>query len=238
MPADRNLLLASLPPTLSRALLAQMDDVQLAFGDILHEAGVAMRHVYFPRTALVSLLTVADASPLEVAKVGREGMVGVGVALGVVRARMRALVQTGGTALRMDSARFGEAMEQDAVLRKAVLAYVDSLVGQVSRTAACNRYHRVEARLAHWLLTTRDRARSSELEMTQEFLSNMLGVRRVGVSEAAAGFQRGGLIEYVRGRIRILDHAGLEAACCSCYAAEPGRLPAWRPTPARQPPRP
>ena len=230
MPELRNLLLASLPRRTYESLLPGLTQVNLVFGEVLHEPGRPMRHVYFPVEGLVSLMTVVRGRfALEVAMVGREGMVGVPLALGIPHSRMRAMVQGNGVALRMSRRRFAASMEHSPPLRKALLSYVDSLMAQIARTAACNRFHVVQARLARWLLMSRDRAGSGDFEMTQEFLSSILGVRRVGVSAAASAFQRGKLIEYSRGRIRIVDHAGLEAVCCACYGDEPGTLPPWRP---------
>ena len=230
MPELRNLILASLPRRTYESLLPGLTRVNLVFGEVLHEPGRPMRHVYFPVEGLVSMLTVVKGRfALEVAMVGREGMVGVPLALGVARTRMRAMVQGSGVALRMSSSRFSASMEHSPPLRKALLSYVDSLMAQIARTAACNRFHVVQARLARWLLMSRDRSGSGDFEMTQEFLSSILGVRRVGVSAAASAFQSRKLIEYSRGRIRIVDHEGLEAACCACYGDEPGTLPPWRP---------
>lgn len=230
MLAIRNILLASLPRKVSDELLSQLIPVQLAFGDVLYEPGQPIRDVYFPLEGLVSLLTlVSSRLALEVGMVGREGMVGIPLALGVARSPMRAMVKASGAGLRMSRARFNAAMGGSPPLRKALLLYANSLMAQIARTAACNRFHVVEARLARWLLMTRDRAGAADFAITQEFLSSMLGVRRVGVSEAASTFQRLKLIEYSRGRIRIVDHAGLEAACCTCYRDEPASLPAWRP---------
>jgi CRP-like cAMP-binding protein len=232
MAVIRNLVLASLPRQAAAELLSRMAPVELVFGEVLHEPGQPIRNVYFPLEGMVSLLTVAGARlALEVAMVGREGMVGVALALGVPCSPMRAQVHGGGSALKMSSARFEAALAHSPALRQALLAYANALMGQLARTAACNRFHLVEARLARWLLMTRDRAGSDSFAMTQEFLSGMLGVRRVGVSAAASTFRRRKLIDYSRGRIRILDHAGLEAACCSCYRDEPASLPAWRPAP-------
>jgi CRP-like cAMP-binding protein len=235
MPAIRNLLLASLPRKARDDLLPQFTPVDLAFGEVLYQPGQVMRDVYFPLEGLVSLLTLVGSQALEVAMVGREGMVGIQLALGVARSPMRALVQGAGAGLRMSRARFEAAMLHSPPLRQALLAYANSLMAQIARTAACNRFHVVEARLARWLLMTRDRAGSAEVATTQEFLSSMLGVRRVGVSAAASAFQRRKLIEYSRGHIRIVDHAGLEAACCPCYRDEPGPLPPWRPPPGPSP---
>jgi CRP-like cAMP-binding protein len=233
MTATRNLLLASLPQAEADDLLEQLTPVELAFGQVLYEPGQAMRDVYFPLQGLVSLRTlVGSRLGLEVGMVGREGMVGIPLALGVALSPMRALVQGRGDGLRMSRDRFDAAMARSPALSKALLVYAGSLMAQIARTAACNRFHVVEARLARWLLMARDRTGAADFAMTQEFLSGMLGVRRVGVSEAASAFQRKKLIEYSRGHIRIVDHAGLEAASCSCYGDEPAALPAWRPAAA------
>jgi CRP-like cAMP-binding protein len=213
-----NLLLASLPRNAYGDLLADLAPATLAFGDVLYEPEARIRHVYFPSNCLVSLLTVTDGHlALEVGMVGHEGMVGVALALGMPLSPVRALVQGGGAALRMSSGRFRSALRHSATLQDALHGYIHRLMNQISRTAACNRFHVVEARLARWLLMTRDRLGAREFRMTQEFLAAMLGVRRVGVTEAATALQRRGLIEYRRGLIRILNGAGLEAASCSCY---------------------
>ncbi|MFC5500546.1 Crp/Fnr family transcriptional regulator [Caenimonas terrae] len=236
MPATRNLVLDSLPRKVASELLEQLTPVELAFGEVLYEPGQPIRAVYFPLEGLVSLLTVVgDRLAVEVGMVGREGIVGIALALGVPHSPMRALVQRGGAGLRMDRARFDAAMARHPPLRKALLAYANSLMAQIARTAACNRFHVVEERLARWLVMARDRAEADDFSITQEFLSSILGVRRVGVSAAASAFQHRKLIEYSRGRIRILDHAGLEAACCTCYRDEPASLPPWRPAGAPAP---
>ncbi len=228
-----NFLLCSLQRKDYLKLAQGLTPVTLAFGDILYEPGKAMRDVYFPSACLVSLLTVAEGHrALEVGMVGPEGMVGVPLALGIAESPVRALVQGGGAALRMSKARFLSVFRSSAPLQRAVFSYVHALMGQIAQTAACNRFHLVEARLARWLLMTRDRVASGEFRMTHEFLSHMLGVRREGVSEAASAFQDRRLIEYSRGRIRILNHRGLEAASCACYRKSPrtaGSIPAWRP---------
>jgi CRP-like cAMP-binding protein len=230
MASPENLLLASLPRNARRELLPHLRQVDLAFGAVLQEPGQRVRDVYFPLEGLVSLLAVVDQKlPVEVGMVGREGMVGVQLALGASRSPMRALVHGAGTAMRMGRPAFTSALEQSPALRKALLGYVDSLMAQMARTAACNRFHVVEARLARWLLMTRDRTGSGDVAITQQFLSSVLGVQRVGVSAAASAFQRRRLIAYSRGHIRILDHAGLEAASCTCYAEEPATVPRWRP---------
>jgi hypothetical protein len=214
-----NNLLAALPRKSYLALLPGLSPVVLVFGDILYEPGKLIREVYFPGDCLVSLLTPVDGHlSLEVGLVGREGIVGVPLALGIDRSPVRALVQGAGPAMRMSAARFSAEVDRNAPLRRGVNLYVHSLMAQISQTAACNRFHVVEARLARWLLMTRDRVRSDEFRMTHEFLSHMLGVRRVGVTEAASALHKRGLIEYTRGNIAILDGAGLEAATCACYA--------------------
>jgi CRP-like cAMP-binding protein len=154
----------------------------------------------------------------------------VALALGVKDSPMRALVQGGGPALRMSAKRFRVELARSAPLQEGLNRYIHELMGQISQTAACNRFHLVEARLARWLLMTRDRMGSPQFRMTQDFLSDMLGVRRVGVSEAAAALQRKRLIEYTRGSIRIVDQRGLEAAACSCYAivSTLSRSAGWR----------
>jgi hypothetical protein len=177
-----------------------------------------MRDVYFPDRSVVSLLTVVDGrSALEVGLVGCEGMVGIPLALGVEISPVRALVQGAGGAMQMSAGSFRKAFDASEPLQRSLHLYTHALMAQITQTAACNRFHMVEARLARWLLMTRDRVGSAQFRLTHEFLSHMLGVRRVGVTQAASGLQRRGLIEYERGNIRLLDNTGLEAASCSCY---------------------
>lgn len=233
MHAIPNLLLRLLPRKDYLGLASGLTPVMLEFGQVLYEPGKPMRDVYFPSACLVSLLTIAEGHlALEVGMVGPEGMLGIPLALGIGVSPMRALVQGEGPALRMGRTRFLAEFRSSAPFHQAVLTYVHALMGQITQTAACNRFHVVEGRLARWLLMTRDRVASGEFRMTHEFLSHMLGVRREGVSEAASGFQDRGLIEYSRGKIKILDHSGLEAASCPCYrksSKTPGSIPAWRP---------
>jgi CRP-like cAMP-binding protein len=217
-PMQDNRLLASLPRKSYRDLLPGLAAVTLVFGDVLYESGDRIREVYFPGRSVVSLLTVVDGrDALEVGLVGPEGMVGIPLALGMDTSPVRALVQGAGGAMRMSAAGFRKAFEASPPLRRGLHRYAHGLMAQITQTAACNRFHVVEARLARWLLMTRDRVGSGQFRLTQEFLSHMLGVRRVGVTQAASALQRQGLIEYRRGNIRILDHAGLEAAACTCY---------------------
>jgi CRP-like cAMP-binding protein len=211
-------MLAALPRERYRRMLDGLESVVLTFGEVLYEPGERIHHVYFPSDSLVSLLTVVEGrQALEVGMVGREGMVGVPLALGTDVSSIRALVQGAGTALRMKSARFSEEIRKGPQLRKEVGLYTSALMSQITQTAACNRFHVVEARLARWLLMTRDRLRSDEFRLTHVFLGHMLGVQRVGVTNAARALQGRKLIDYSRGMIRILDRKGLEAASCSCY---------------------
>jgi len=216
--AIHNSLLAALPRKSYLRLLPGLAPIELVFGDVLYEAGDTIREVYFPSQSLVSLLTVVEGHlALEVGLVGREGMVGFPLALGIDVSPVRALVQGAGAALKMNATRFRSELKGSPPLQRELQRYVHAMMVQIAQTAGCNRFHVVEARLARWLLMTRDRVRSGQFRMTHEFLSHMLGVRRVGVTEAASALQRRKLIEYSRGSIRILDDRGLEAACCSCY---------------------
>jgi len=213
-----NRLLAALPRKSYLQLASGLVPVELAFGEVLYEPGEPIRDVYFPGRSLVSLLTLVEGHlALEVGLVGHEGMVGLPLALGVECSPVRALVQGAGPALRMSAPRLRKELAASPPLQRELHRYAQALMTQISQTAACNRFHVVGARLARWLLMTRDRVRAKEFRMTHEFLSHMLGVRRVGVTEAALVLQRANLIEYSRGNIRILDGRGLEAACCSCY---------------------
>src|SRR3989442_5939640 len=213
-----NRLLASLPRKSYRDLLPGLAPVTLAFGDVLYEPGARIRDVYFPGRSVVSLLTVVDGhNALEVGLVGHEGMVGIPLALGIDVSPVRALVQGAGPALRMSAQRFRKVFDASPPLQRGLHRYACALMAQITQTAACNRFHRVEARLARWLLMTRDRVRSDEFRLTQEFLPHMLGVRRVGVTMAARALQKRKLIGYSRGKIRILNRRGLEGAACSCY---------------------
>jgi CRP-like cAMP-binding protein len=213
-----NNLLAALPRKEYRSLLAGLEPVTLTYGEVLFEPGEPIRHVYFPNDCLVCLLTTVEGhQALEVGLVGREGMVGISLALGIGASSVRALVQAGGTAMRMDAARFRKEFRKSTQLQSELYRFIHAQLVQARQTAACNRFHVVEARLARWLLMTRDRLRSDQFRLTQDFLADMLGVRRVGVSIAAGALQKRKLISYSRGKITILDRKGLEAASCGCY---------------------
>jgi CRP-like cAMP-binding protein len=214
-----NRLLANLPRKDCARMLAALEPVTLQFGEPLHDRGDAIRLVHFPGTALISLLAIADGHvALEVGLVGREGMVDVALALGAETAGASALVQGSGSALRMSAAQFRKEFRRSLPLQQGIYRYASALMAQIAQTAACNHFHVVEQRLARWLLMSSDRLGLDHFRMTHEFLGHMLGVRRVGVTEAATHLQKGKLIMYHRGDITILDRHGLEAAACGCYA--------------------
>jgi len=213
-----NRLLAALPIAEYRRIAPHLDNIPVAFGELLFEASQPIKHVYFPNDSLVSLLTVIDHHfALEVGMVGREGMVGVELSLGVSVGPVRAMVQGAGTAMRMKSVTFRKLLPQCPSLQRALNLYIHQFLMQISQTAACNRFHHVEQRLARWLLMTRDRVGADHFQLTHEFLGNMLGVRRVGVTKAAHSLKLRKLISYTRGSIVITDGRGLEAVACSCY---------------------
>lgn len=215
-----NKLLAALPRKECLHLTEGLEQVTLTSGEVLYEPGDRIKHVYFPNDSLVSLLTLVDRhQALEVGLVGREGMVGIPLTLDIGVSPVRALVQGSGTAMRMKSAPFLKELGQSHALRRDLHRYAYALMAQITQTAACNRFHVVEARLARWLLMTQDRVLLNPFRLTQEFLAHMLGVRRVGVTKAARTLQQKKLIRYSRGSITILDRKGLEAASCSCYEA-------------------
>jgi CRP-like cAMP-binding protein len=214
----KNTIFASLPQNERERLHAALESVSLKFGQVLYEPGKAIQHVYFPINCLISLLTAVDKRrSLEVGMVGNEGMAGMPFILGMGVSGVRAIVQGGGDALRMAAGPFRIEFERSPALREALYRYMYALMAQISQTAACNRFHEAEPRLARWLLMTRDRVMSDEFPLTHEFLAHMLGMRREGVTEAASVFKRRKLITYRRGKIQILDLKGLKAASCSCY---------------------
>ncbi len=213
-----NRILASIPPKESRRLRAQLEPVSLKFGQVLYEPGEKIGHVYFPIDCLISLLTAVDKRrTLEVGMVGNEGMAGMPFILGMGVSGVRALVQGAGSALRIAAAPFRVEFDQNRRLQQALFRYTYALMAQISQTAACNRFHEAEARLARWLLMTRERVGSDEFPLTHGFLAHMLGLRREGVTEAASALKRRKLINYHRGKIELLDVGGLKASSCSCY---------------------
>jgi CRP-like cAMP-binding protein len=213
-----NRVLASIPPQDSKRLEAQLEPVAMMFGQVLYEPGKSIRHVYFPVDCLISLLTAVDKRrTLEVGMVGNEGMAGMPFILGMGASGVRAIVQGAGNALRMASAPFRIEYDRNPPLQQALHRYTYALMAQISQTAACNRFHEAEERLARWLLMTRDRVGSDDFPLTHEFLAHMLGLRREGVSEAASALKRRKLIAYSRGHLQILDAKRLKASSCSCY---------------------
>ena len=213
-----NSLLAALPHKDYQLLLERLEPIKLTFGEVLYRPGEPIHYVYFPTDSLVSLLTLAEGhQALEVGMVGYEGMLGIPLALGVSNSPVRALVLSSGMALRMASTHFRNEFQQSVLLQREVYRYTHELMAQMTQTAACNSFHQIEARLARWLLMTRDRVRSNQFHQTQDILGNILGVRRVGVTKAASALRQRKLISYNRGEISILDGDGLEAAACQCY---------------------
>ena len=213
-----NHLLGALPRKDYQKLLPILEPVKLAFGEILYESHAQIRHVYFPIDCFVSMLTTVDAGrAAEVGLIGSEGMIGVPMALGVAVSPFRAVVQGGGTAMRLKTVDFRRNFSNSPALKREVFLFTHLLMIQIAQTAACNRFHVVTQRMARWILMTRDRVRSNEFRITQEFLALMLGVRRVGVSAAMSVLRERKLIVYRHSTITILDHEGLIAVACMCY---------------------
>jgi len=213
-----NRVLAAMTRREYQRLAADLEPVLLDFGELLHDFGDTIQYVYFPSDCAISLLTpVEGRMALEVGLVGSEGMVGTSLALGIDTSSIRALVQGTGTALRMEAGRFQIAFMRSPSLQRAIYRYTHLLMVQFTQTAACNRFHAVETRLARWLLMTHDRVSSDQFHLTHEFLADMLGVRRVGITNAASALRKRKLIDYSRGNITILDRKGLCAASCGCY---------------------
>ncbi len=221
MPIGLNHLIERLPRADRKRLLAVCEPVELVLSEVLCEPGTATRHAYFPTQGFISLVTLVEGSPgLEVGMVGREGMLGAQLVLGVATTPLHALVQGPGTAWRIGSAAFRGQLAQSPALQRGLNRYLCVLMAQLTTSAACLRFHQIGPRLARWLLMSQDRADADHFTVTQEFLAYMLGVRRVGVTAAAGALQSAGLIGYRRGEITVLNRGGLEAAACTCYAAD------------------
>ncbi len=214
-----NHLLAALPDAEWQRWQPLLEAVDLPLGHVLYESGRTLSHVYFPTTAIVSLLYVmADGASAEIAVVGNEGLVGISLFMGGESTPSRAVVQSAGQGWRLSAHAVKEAFEHTGPVMHLLLRYTQALITQMAQTAVCNRHHSLDQQLCRWLLLSLDRLQGNELVMTQELIANMLGVRREGVTEAALRLQHKGLISYSRGHIKVLDRPGLEARTCECYA--------------------
>ncbi|CAN5918203.1 Crp/Fnr family transcriptional regulator [soil metagenome] len=216
---NQNLLLAALPESERQRWLPAMELVELPLGHVLYESKSTMTHVYFPTTAIVSLLYVLESgASAEIAVVGNEGVVGVSLFMGGGSTPNRAVVQSAGYGLKLNASALRTEFDRAGPVLHLLLRYTMALIVQMSQTAVCNRHHTLDQQLCRWLLLSLDRLPGNELRMTQELIANMLGVRREGVSESALKLQKDGLIRYSRGRIEVLDRPGLEHRTCECYA--------------------
>ncbi len=216
-----NAFLEMLPRKDRERLLGQCKVVDLKFEEIVWQVGKTVRYAYFPLGAFISLVASIDGEPvLEVGMTGREGVLGGQLALGVTSAPLHAVVQGSGPALRIGATAFRSEVGRSEPLRRLLDAYLSVLMNQLSTSAACVRFHSIGPRLARWLLMTQDRAQSDTFNVTHQFLSYMLGVRRVGITSAAGALQSKGLITYSRGALSVIDREGLEAASCTCYVSD------------------
>jgi len=217
--ATKNHLLAALPDAELQRWLPLLETVDLPLGLVLYESGRTLSHVYFPKTAIVSLLFVLeDGDSAEIAVVGNEGVVGISLFMGGESTPSRAVVQSAGRGFRLSSGAIKEAFARNGAVMHLMLRYTQALITQMAKTAVCNRHHTLDKQLCRWLLLSMDRLQGNELVMTQELIANMLGVRREGVTEAALKLQAAGLIRYARGHITVIDRPGLERRTCECYA--------------------
>jgi CRP-like cAMP-binding protein len=215
----KNRLLAALPADDWRRWQAELEAVDMPLGQVLYESGSTLSHVYFPTSAIVSLLYVMEnGASAEIAVVGREGVVGVALFMGGETTPSRAVVQSAGLGFRLASQTIKSEFDRSHPVMHLLLRYTQALITQMAQTAVCNRHHSLDQQLCRWLLLSLDRLSGSELHMTQELIANMLGVRREGVTEAALKLQKAGLIQYARGRILVLDRPALERRSCECYA--------------------
>ena len=214
-----NHLLGALPSADLQRWLPQLEAVEMPLGHVLYESGRTLSHVYFPTTAIVSLLYVMEnGASAEIAVVGHEGIVGISLFMGGESTPSRAVVQSAGQGLRLKAHLIKQEFEQAGPAMHLLLRYTQALITQMAQTAVCNRHHSLDQQLCRWLLLSLDRLQGSELVMTQELIANMLGVRREGVTEGALKLQKLGLIRYSRGHITVLDRPGLEQRTCECYA--------------------
>jgi CRP-like cAMP-binding protein len=219
-PTPNNRLLAAVTKRDLGAILKNCEEVELTFGHVLSQADEPIRHVYFPMTSFISLITADGRSDsLEVSLVGNEGVFGSTLLLGIDTSPLKALVQGAGQAMRMSVTNFRRASRESTSFGRVVHAYLYVLMAQIAQTAACGRFHQLESRFARWVLMTQDRAGSATFPLTHVFLAQMLGVRRAGVTEAAGLVQKRGFIQYRRGIVQVLNRPALEAIACPCYAA-------------------
>ncbi|MFA5082851.1 MAG: Crp/Fnr family transcriptional regulator [Hydrogenophilaceae bacterium] len=215
----QNHLLAALPAEEYARILPSLEWVAMPLGETVYEPGIKIGHVYFPTTAIVSLIYVMEnGASAEIAVVGNEGVVGVSLFMGGETTTSRAVVQSAGHAYRMPGQQLKNEFFRAGPMQRLLLRYTQALLTQMAQTAVCNRHHTLDQQLCRWLLLSIDRLPSNELTMTQELIANMLGVRREGVTEAAGKLQQAGLIRYSRGKITVIDRPGLEARVCECYA--------------------
>lgn len=215
----QNHLLAALPATDLERVQSSLKLVPLRLGEVIYEPGSKLRHVYFPTTAIVSLLYImADGATAEIAVVGNDGVVGIALFMGGETTPSRAVVQSPGHAYRLAGDVLKDEFNRAGALQHVLLRYTQALLTQMAQTAVCNRHHTLDQQLCRWLLLNLDRVPGNELFMTQELIANMLGVRREGVTEAAGKLQQAGLIKYSRGHIVIADRPALEARACECYS--------------------
>jgi len=214
-----NRLLAVLPSAEWERWLPELEAVEMPLGQVLHESGSTLRHVYFPTTAIVSLLYVMEnGASAQIAMVGNEGLVGISLFMGGESTPSRAVVQRAGQGLRLRAQLLKDEFNRAGPVLHLLLRYTQALITQMAQTAVCNRHHALDQQLCRWLLQSLDRVQGHELLMTQEQIAHTLGVRREGVTEAALKLQQAGLIRYARGRIAVLDRSGLERRTCECYA--------------------
>ncbi|MGO9930755.1 MAG: Crp/Fnr family transcriptional regulator [Steroidobacteraceae bacterium] len=215
----QNHLLARLPMEEQQRWLPHLEFVHMPLGQVMYESGMTLTHVYFPTTAIVSLLYVMEnGGSAEIAVVGNEGIVGVSLFMGGGSTPSRAVVQSAGNGYRLRAQVLQEEFNRAGPVLHLLLRYTQALITQMAQTAVCNRHHRLDQQLCRWLLLSLDRLQGNELVMTQELIANMLGVRREGVTEGAYKLQRVGLIRYARGHITVIDRKGLEKRSCECYA--------------------
>lgn len=214
-----NDLLRAMPAAELKRWQPHLEPVVLELGDVLYEPGDKMSHVYFPTTAIVSLLYVMDSgASAEIAVVGHDGVVGISLFMGGESTPSRAVVQSAGHGFRLKAGWMMTEFNRAGAVMHLLLRYTMALIAQMSQTAVCNRHHSLDQQLCRWLLLSLDRLSGNELVMTQQLIANMLGVRREGVTESALKLQKAGLIKYLRGRITVLDREGLERVTCECYA--------------------